>query len=106
MMRFVTASRGIDFAKSMTLRRIALFVLQDRKCACHPPLRERLKNRGYLRTGHSYRARSDLWVSSFLRPSSLVLRHSFHALKKKIPVSTAFITNIASSAWTTEVVVA
>src|SRR5438046_10232897 len=103
MMRFVTASRGIDFAKSMTLRRIALFVLQDRKCACHPPLRERLKNSGYLRTGHRYRVRSDLYVSSFLRPSSLVLRDSSHALNKKIPDSTKFITNIADSAGMTDV---
>ncbi len=31
---------------------------------------------------------------------------SIHALKKKIPVSTAFITNIASNACTTDVVVA
>src|SRR5437899_13084310 len=29
-----------------------------------------------------------------------------HALKKKIPVSTAFITSMASRAWTTEAVVA
>ncbi len=38
--------------------------------------------------------------------SSFELRHLSHALKKKIPVSTAFITNIASNACTTEAVVA
>ena len=34
-----------------------------------------------------------------------VLRHSYHALKKKIPVRIAFITNIANKDSTTEAVV-
>ena len=45
-------------------------------------------------------------ISSFLRPSSFELPHSHHALKKKIPVNTAFITSIASKACTTDAVVA
>jgi hypothetical protein len=44
-------------------------------------------------------------ASSFLRHSTFVFRHSFHALKKKIPVRMAFITNIASKDSTTEAVV-
>src|SRR6266516_1812881 len=35
-----------------------------------------------------------------------VLGHSYHPLKKKMPVNTALVTNIASKACTTEAVVA
>ena len=39
-------------------------------------------------------------------PQGFALRRLLHAEKKKTPVSTAFITNIASNACTTEAVVA
>src|ERR1041385_996325 len=45
-------------------------------------------------------------LSFVIRHSTFVLRHSAHALKKKIPVNTAFITSIASKACTTDAVVA
>src|SRR5262245_46939399 len=55
---------------------------------------------------HSLTAHFALQILSFLHSSSFVLRHSCHPAKKKMPVSTAFMINIASKACTTEVVVA
>src|SRR5438445_6710889 len=60
----------------------------------------------HRRTPKAHSRESEFRHSFVIRHLALFLRHSHHALKKKIPVNTAFITSIASKACTTEAVVA
>src|SRR5438067_8037491 len=105
MIRFVTALWGIDLAKSITVSRIVPYVLPNYKRVLSLALHKSLAQWRHSETRRRTR-RAAFRISSFLRHSTFALRHSFHALKKKTPVSTAFMINIASKDWTTAVVVA
>src|SRR6266542_1997901 len=111
--RFSKSSRKSDAVRALPAKACELQVLtpalHEQPCvqtaSLHAALLESSTQRRHSKTLRRTR-RVAFRISSFLRHSSFELRHSYHPLIKKIPVRTAFMTNIASNACTTEAVVA